>query len=301
MKISSYSKIYNLGHPRIAELFHNAVLIEEKIDGSQFSFSWDGENVSCRSSGQQIDMENPDNLFLEGIETVKKLAEEGKLKKGWVYRGEYLKKPKHNSLAYDRIPKNHIIIFDIDLNGVEAYLPYSKKREEAEAIGLECVPILAIGEIGSYESLEGLLEIDSILGGQKIEGMVVKNYNQFTVDKKTMMGKWVCEKFKEINHKNWKVTGHKEIISLIGDALRTESRWDKAVQHLKERGDLLNEPKDIGALIKEVSKDVQEECQDEIKEKLFKWAWKNISKVVTRGLPEWYKKKIACSHFEEIT
>ena len=34
----SYPQIYNLGHKAIAGIFDDDVLIEEKIDGSQFSF-----------------------------------------------------------------------------------------------------------------------------------------------------------------------------------------------------------------------------------------------------------------------
>jgi hypothetical protein len=34
----SYSSIYALGHKALAELFMEPVLIEEKVDGSQFSF-----------------------------------------------------------------------------------------------------------------------------------------------------------------------------------------------------------------------------------------------------------------------
>ena len=36
--IHSYSKVYQIGHKVIRDIFNDEVLIEEKIDGSQFSF-----------------------------------------------------------------------------------------------------------------------------------------------------------------------------------------------------------------------------------------------------------------------
>ena len=67
---------------------------------------------------------------------------------------------------------------------------------------------------------------------------------------------------------------------------------NKAVQHLREDGSLLGEPKDIGPLIKEVIRDTMEEETDYIKETLFAWAKKDIARRVTSGLPEWYKQQL---------
>jgi len=38
MRLNSYPSIYNLGHHAIATLLDAPVLVEEKVDGSQFSF-----------------------------------------------------------------------------------------------------------------------------------------------------------------------------------------------------------------------------------------------------------------------
>ena len=37
-QISSYPKIYSLGHAAILDLLDGRVIVEEKVDGSQFSF-----------------------------------------------------------------------------------------------------------------------------------------------------------------------------------------------------------------------------------------------------------------------
>ena len=74
-------------------------------------------------------------------------------------------------------------------------------------------------------------------------------------------------------------------MSVIIERYKTPARWEKAIQHLRDDGTLTNSPRDIGLLIKEVRKDIQEECQSEIKEILFRWAWKQVCSKFTGGLP----------------
>lgn len=118
-----YPKIYNLGHACIKELFLDEVIVEEKVDGSQFSFGIFNGEIRCKSKGSPINLLLPEKMFIPGIEVVKRLKEEGRLIEGYSYRAEYLGKSKHNALAYERIPNQHLIGFDINI-GHETYLPY---------------------------------------------------------------------------------------------------------------------------------------------------------------------------------
>ena len=299
MTLPSFPKVFNLGHAAIANLLLDTVIVEEKIDGSQFSFGIreiDGV-LECRSRGQQVNVEAPSAQFKPAVDTFKKLAK--KLIPGWVYRCEYLQKPKHNTLAYDRIPKDHLIIFDINF-GLESYLGYAEKCREAKRIDLEVVPLLFEGRLNDYFSFEKLLEATSVLGGQQIEGVVIKNYQRFGKDGHVLMGKHVRESYKEIHKGDWRLrnpTGGDIIDNLIKE-LRTPARWEKAIQHLKEAGVLEVSPKDIGPLMKEVNADIRSECEEMIKEKLFDYAWKKISRGITAGLPEWYKSRLAQQQFD---
>jgi hypothetical protein len=224
------------------------------------------------------------------------------LQAGWTYRGEYLQKSKHNTLAYSRVPRNNIILFDI-CDGVESYLPYSEVKAEAERIGLEVVPLIAEGELTEANILarkDEWLSRESILGGTKVEGVVIKNYNVFTAEKKVAMAKIVRQEFKEQNSSNWKDEHptSQDIIQRLIETYRNEARWRKAVQHLRDAGELQGEMKDIPLLMKEVSADVLKECKDEIG--LFAYAWPKIMKGITRGLPEWYKTQIEnCEYSKE--
>lgn len=291
----SYPKIWALGHAGIGELLADPVVVEEKIDGSQFSFGMFNGELKCRSKGQQIIPEAPEKMFTEAVETAKRLSPI--LKDGWTYRAEFLNKPKHNTNAYERVPNQHLIVFDINPSE-ETYLVYSDKFEEAKRLGLEIVPEYFSGRLESVHQLSAYLDIPSVLGG-KIEGVVIKNYARFGRDKKALMGKFVREDFKEAHAVEWKNSNPNtsDILALLAQSFRTEARWAKSVQRLRDAGQIEGSPKDIGKLIPAVKADAKEELEAEIKEQLYKWAWPTIERRLVAGMPEWYKAQLAESAF----
>ncbi len=294
----SYPKVYAIGHAYVKDLFDGEVVVTEKVDGSQFSFGvFDGE-IRIRSRGKVHEIEAPDKMFNQAAETVKAIAP--KLRDGWTYRGEYLKSPHHNVLSYDRTPVGHIIIFDINI-GHESYLSYDDMVAETIDIGLEVVPIVFRGVVHDANDILKMIDRKSILGKVNVEGVVAKNYHRFGRDGKALMGKYVSESFKEVHQGEWKKKNPSGI-DVVGQLIaeyKSEARWEKAVQHLEENGTLLNEPKDIGPLLKEICKDVHEECEWEIKEKLFKWAWPKMSRSIASGFPQWYKERLLKLQFED--
>jgi len=290
MKINSYTSLYNIGHRQLEKLFEGEVLIEEKIDGSQLSFGLIEGQLQVRSKGGPLNIEQPEKMFAKAIEVIKALP----LQEGLIYRGEYLKSPRHNSLCYDRVPKNHIMIFDIS-NEEGKYLNNMQKKREAERLGLECVRVFSKGVFNfSAQELQEFLEKESILGGQKIEGIVIKNYNQFNDEKKILVGKLVSDSFREVHKKNFKEENksNTDIIQLIAEQYKTPARWQKGIIHLQEKGILTNTPKDIGLLFKEINEDILKECKEEILQQFFEWAWPKMFKIIMKGFPEWYKEKL---------
>lgn len=300
--INSYPSIYNLGHKAITDLFKQEVIVEEKVDGSQFSFMRKEGRLFFRSKGKEIHAEAPEKMFAAAVKTVQEIDHGLGLPEGLIFRGEYLSKPKHNTLAYERHPTQHIIIFDID-DGQQNFLPYQDKVGMATTYGFEVVPLLFEGLVTEPDQLRSFLEKVSVLGGQKIEGMVIKpkGYDLFGRDKNVLMGKFVSEAFKEIHGVEWKskkTPGTNDIINILTANYATEPRWNKAVQHLRDAGTLEDAPQDIGKLMAEVPADVQKECEEEIREKLWKWAWPQLRRTLTRGLPEWYKQQLLNKQFE---
>ena len=296
----TYPKVWNVGSVELSTFFDEPVQAEEKCDGSQFSWGVFNGELKARSKGKELIIDAPEKLFSKAVETIQSLK--SNLRDGWTYRGEYLAKPKHNALAYDRHPERHIIIFDIN-DGHESYLSYEDKAAEAKRLGLEVVPLIYRGMITSPEQFLKLMDNVSILGGQKIEGVVLKNYTKFGRDKKVLMAKHVTEAFKEVHKAEWKVGNPKQndILHILSAKYTTPARWNKAILHLKERGELQNSPRDIGNLIKEVQSDLTIECGADIKEELYKWAIENLLRSVIKGLPLWYKEQLVKEQFETTT
>lgn len=298
----SYPSIYNIGHPAVSDLFDGPVVIEEKIDGSQFSFGLFAGEPKIRSKGQQMVWGAPEGMFDRAAATVHDLWQRGLLREGWTYRAEYLRTPKHNTLPYARIPPGHLIIFDVN-HGHESYLPYVDKAAEAARLGLDIVPLIHEGCVTSADGLRLLLDRESCLGNVNIEGVVVKNYAKFGRDKKVLMGKYVSEAFKEIHGKEWKKSNptHGDIVQELALALKTEARWRKALQSLRDTGALEHSPRDIPTLMKAVAVDLDKECEELVKERLFQWAWPKIKRGAMVGLPEWYKQHLIDEQFGEET
>ncbi|HSG29027.1 MAG TPA: RNA ligase family protein, partial [Candidatus Krumholzibacterium sp.] len=192
-KLPSYSRVYNLGHRALRDFFDgHAIEVTEKVDGSQFSFAMIDGELHFRSKGAVILKDAP-GMFEAGVRSICERA--SGLTEGWIYRGEYLSKPKHNALAYDSIPKGHVILFGIDLTmGGQDYVSHNFLAAEARRLDLEVVPLLGYVHQPDMEWLNETLETESVLGGQKIEGIVMKNYRRFDQDGKVLMAKFVSEK-----------------------------------------------------------------------------------------------------------
>ncbi len=299
--LNGYPKVYNLGHPDIRELLDGDVVVQEKVDGSQFSACCTNGVLEMRSHHQQVQLDCPPKLFALAVESVVRMRKD--MTDGCVYRFEYLAKPKHNALAYDKVPTNNLVLFDIEDFPNDFEVERDRLENHAKYLGVDVVPEIWRGRGADLtrEMLDQFLGRLSFLGGQKIEGVVIKNYRRFSRDAKVMMGKHVSEAYKEVHKKDWKDSNpsQTDIVERIGQSLRTEARWNKSIQHLKERGELTNTPQDIGKLMKECGTDIYDECSEEVKTKLFDYAWPKIQRIAIRGLAEYYKKLLADSQFGE--
>ncbi len=296
--IRSYNEILHVAHKLVLPMWSNSINIEEKVDGSQCSFTLDGNGeLLIRSKGKQINIGSPDSkMFNEGIAAIKERAD--LLVPGHVWRGEYLKSKKHNTICYSRIPIGHIAIFDIELSLGE-YATVEQRKEMADFIGLETVPILFQGVWEKELSdLRTFFETESFLGGSKIEGIVAKCYTQY-LNGNPLFAKLVSEAFKEVHSVEWKKSNPNkgDIVEQLIINHRTEARWLKSIQHMRDNGELTNSPRDIGPLLKEIGNDVRKEEEEAIKEALFKWAYPKISRGITVGFVDFYKKKLLEGEF----
>ena len=56
---NSYPKIYALGHAYLKELSLDPVIVEEKVDGSQFSFGLINGELKCKSHRKELILDAP--------------------------------------------------------------------------------------------------------------------------------------------------------------------------------------------------------------------------------------------------
>jgi len=292
-RLSSYPHIWPLGHRELDPLLNVPVIAEEKIDGSQISFGRIGDDIYVRSRGAIVPVPAPDgHMFKKAVEEI--VARKDLLVDGWTYRGEYLSKPKHTTLAYRVVPRGNIIVFDIEASP-SRFLSVNEKPGACARIDFQCIPYYGefkISTPGFSDTLNELLTNESILGGP-IEGVVLKpaNGDIFGRDGKLLIAKIVRAEFKERHAAEWKSANpsNSDVIAKLVIALRTEARWSKVVQHLRDDGKLQGSMRDIPALLTELTRDVLEEESKYIEQTLWKHCWPQIERGIRRGLPEFYK------------
>ncbi len=310
--MKSIPKIYALGHRYTQSIFEGEVWVQEKIDGSQFSFSVETgtgmpRTLHCRSKSTEINLAAP-GMFAAGVKIVLELFNAGQIPDGWTFQCEYLAKPKHNVLTYACIPAGHLVLFDVrDPDG--KYLP-EEVDAWAKALGIQPVPTFYRGPGNAFYKdtvaelqhcpVFDLVAHDSVLGGTKVEGVVIKNYGKQHAESESgtapMTAKIVSEQFKERHafksHPKGEA-GFGPIGEKLVQQLRTEARWIKAIQHLKEAQTLVNAEEDIGPLVREIQRDLLEEESDWIKQQLFDEFKQGITRGVVQGFAQYYKHLLA--------
>jgi hypothetical protein len=272
------------------------VIIQEKVDGSQISFGrkLDGF-LHGKSHKKQLDMTAPNTMFGPAVASIKRADDKMcmGLAPNYIFRGEYLSRPKHNILCYDRIPKQNVIIFDIEAgDDSKAYFPPDVVRNIASKAGFEVVPTLWKGQYDDvdFDLINELLKTRSILGGNLIEGIVIKCYSQRDANGDTLMCKYVRDDFKEMNGGKKNKT-QVDIVNDIGNALAVHARFEKAVQHAIEEDELMGDMTDMGILMRKLNEDFEEHV-DEIKTQLYSHYRKQIQRVSANGFATWYKGKL---------
>lgn len=297
--IPSYTSPRNYGDRYLSTLHSGPVVIQEKIDGSQFAFKWDEAGELSFRTRKCKDPEVILKSFGPLVEHLRALpAQPGHL----VFRGEAMLKAKQNKLKYDRAAKNGLVLFDVeDWSSGELHYPtpVESVMEFAEVFDFDAVQVVEILEtdkIYTKEMFSAHYEsVDSVLGG-KIEGVVLKNYaERDPADGKLLVAKYVSDEFREsMKVRPMKIpSNHTLFLEKLGKSVCTEARWDKAIQHLREQGELTGTAKDIGPLMRELHADIEKECIEDVKEALWDEARKTILKSASTGFPQYYLEQIA--------
>jgi len=301
-RLHSYPKIHNIRH-RLAEPLLTGdvdVIVEEKFDGSQFSFGVHPDTAELHMRSKRVELRwgggQATKIFHKAMSRAIELKEQ--LTPGWIYRGEAFRGRRHNHLGYETEPPGGIVLFDVDI-GYEHYMNRQDMEQEAERLELLAAPILYQGKLANAEKIAEMLDTRSALGAEvTIEGVVVKPAAAplFDPEGKRVMAKMVRADFAEKQKADaeWKHQNPtpKEAVDILARRYAAEPRWRKALQTLRDEGSLTWTPKDIGPVLDYLKKDLEEECAEEIKEQLWRIHKDTILTKATRGFPEWYKKEL---------
>lgn len=292
--IKPYPKIFALGTSYVQDIFSGSVEVTEKLDGSQFGFGKINGELHFRSKGRELHPEVLDKMFNPPVNYIISIGHI--LPDNTIFYGEILNKPKHNVLAYERTPRNGIALFGCCDASHTTFYCHNELTLYAKIFDIDVVPLVYEGSLKMYLDVMNLMDRESYLGATKVEGLVVKNYTQaFLLGGQPipfMAGKLVSEKFKEVA-KGWsKDNTSKGKWQSFVESFKTEARWEKGVQHLRDDGKLTVSLKDIGPLIKEVQTDIAAEEKENIKDFLWNNFGHDIIRNATAGIPQWYKEKL---------
>lgn len=298
-KFAAYPNILTMGSVATEKVFQGDVTVEEKVDGSFFCFGATAEGeVVAKSKNKQIDLDAPAGMFQAAIDFVNAnatyIARQGKANGGVWFFCEFLATPKHNTLFYEHVPTNHLVLFDA-IYGPSMFASGVLLEQMAGMLGIDSIPILHQGPIDKA-GIEALLSTPSYLGRETIEGVVIKNYDQLiTLNSRAMplFVKRVRTQFRERNNKEWSANSGRSKSEQFIASFESEARWEKAIQHFRDDGRLLNAPQDIGPLIAEIERDILEEESENIKRFYFNLYKGDIIRAARKGFPEWYKERLA--------
>ena len=130
--------------------------------------------------------------------------------------------------------------------------------------GFECPPLLYTGPVTMTLLMQILRDARPILGGDRIEGVVIKDLTHLGPDR--LMAKLVSDDFQESHlgeqRKLQKGDGGEGIVQSLALAVGTEARFRKMVRAMDEDGVLTKTSADIGELYRRVREDVIEEETD---------------------------------------
>lgn len=294
--VPSYGKILTLGSAMTENALVGHVVVQEKVDGSQFGFGINDEGqVVMRSKGMQLTDDNHADMFAQAVKYVMEVAYkklQNRVPLDTFFYCEYLQSPKHNTLKYNGVPKNNLVLFDVVSQG--RFVKRDELEKLAKQFEIDVIPEFFKG-LMTADMIPQFLETESFLGGEILEGIVIKNYDQTILlggQVFPLFTKYVRESFKERHTADWKVRQPKDSLASWVEGFRNEARWQKAVIHAKEKGLIEQTPRDIGALVKMIQEDIKEEETENIKAFLYKCFIDDILRKSVSRFPEWYKEQL---------
>ena len=305
--MKKYPKVLSLGQPLVAEIFDNPVEITEKVDGSQCRIQLTDEFVNCGSKNM---IPADGKMFGLAHDQAKRIWNSD------AWRGfgddvtlfmEFLNKEKHNVLIYGRVPSNNLYLFGAIVD--DEHFQTEELLKLADKLDIEPPHILASEvSIDNQDDINEHLKTPSVLGNTILEGVVIKNYhNSYPALLAStqaffgypLVGKLVREDFKERLNKEWSGKKQRETpLTKVTTEFLTEARFHKAIQHLKDNGELTYEMKDLKNIIPEFYRDLIDEEHDEIVKLAMEDFWRHLKRKCDNYTVQEWKRYLVEKQFD---
>lgn len=257
MEQKKFMDVVRLGHKSTVGVLTegDSIVIQEKLDGANASFTLNNESLQAFSRNRQLDESNTlggfYNFVLNMFDNRKNLLNED-----YIYFGEWLNPHKVKYEGYEK----QFFLFDIYSKSKQQYLDFKEVEHEAITLGINLIPVFYEGKYESFEQLEsyiGQTKVNGKLGDKQLgEGIVVKNVDYRDRFGNQMFVKLVVDEFREVQ-KQKKAKNPTEFMNtaeyILAESLATKGRIEKIIYKLCDEGVIGNDidKKDIGVIFKE--------------------------------------------------
>lgn len=255
--MSGISHLYDLynkkGQDFIEKLFNTYVTVNEKMDGSAFIFERDLETGKFKF--YKRDQRNPitmvDRTLMKYYEVPIQYIESlpphvlTKIPRGWKFGLEYFSSPQPVEIAYDRIPKNNLIlsyVHVIEEAGTIARTIQEKEKLDtwADLLGIERPPIIFQGNLDEDQKNK-IMEFLSTPFNELVEEFKTKSFVRFIIGvlnpelKKTALNEDLDKAIEGIVFRFGDPSGGDPILSKMVDPIFTEMAKTKAQKRKEEK------------------------------------------------------------------
>ncbi len=244
------------------------IVVQEKIDGANFSIRYDEETDSVASFSRKNLLDFANNLrgAWQWAQKLDKELVKEVLGNNLVLFGEWL---VSHTIAYpaDRYQNTYFYdAFDIE---TMQYLEQDKVKDIVNRLGLIYVPVFYEGEFISWEHLKQFVGRTD-LGGENGEGIVVKNMTRLN-DPNTRLPfytKIVGDKFAEkqsVKKFDSEKVEERARLQTIVESIVTEGRVTKLVHKMVDEGIIPEDwdEHDMGTIARNIGKEVYYDCVKE--------------------------------------
>ncbi len=198
--LTKYQHVERLGHDDVSGLLDGAVVVQEKLDGANFTVAKHPDKGLILASRNNVISVggHPSTGFNGAIEYV--LDHPGitglfDVHPDWVLRGEWLTR---HTINYDATRMKKFYVFDVQ-DGEGKYIPISQYAAVMELREIPFLPVIAQYNNPTLDLLQQLTQGPGLYGAAQKEGVVVKRYDFVNKWGRTTWGKLVSADFREAN------------------------------------------------------------------------------------------------------